>query len=391
MCGIMLNVILTILGLFVAEHYEVNRTSSALISQYTERAAQESSMRYLENGRIKIGINLDLGGAVTYLSDMANGGKNMINSYDWGRQIQQSYYSGPWPYVGPNGERPSDEWAGLGWNPIQSGDAGGHRSSVLSFDKIDKNSMLVRSIPMQWPHKTGVAGECVFETLYTLDSNVVRMKATITNARSDKAQYPACPQEMPAVYTNGSWYKLVTYLGDKPFQGKSVTTLVDKNNLRGWPWIHFYTPENWVALVDKNGLGDGLNLSFEKDGALISPTTFWEARDNSVLAIEGAFKTLSKELILTVTVQPFGDSDRTDWLNWSEGSFQVDEEVKSKGGLFPKAKSISVKKKIIADGKNRSYKVDLKSISGYVGAMKSIKITMSEEGAAVIREVKLLK
>ena len=27
----------------------------------------------------------------------------MINSHDWGRQIQLSYYSGPAPYVGPNG------------------------------------------------------------------------------------------------------------------------------------------------------------------------------------------------------------------------------------------------------------------------------------------------
>ncbi|MDR2680871.1 MAG: hypothetical protein LBC47_08705, partial [Tannerella sp.] len=81
----------------------------------------DSSMRYLENDRIKLGIDLSIGGAVTYLSDRDNGGKNMINSADWGRQIQMSFYSGPWPYIGPNGEKPTDNWAGLGWNPIQSG------------------------------------------------------------------------------------------------------------------------------------------------------------------------------------------------------------------------------------------------------------------------------
>lgn len=54
-------------------------------------------MAYLENSRLKLGVDLSLGGAVTYLSDEANGGKNMINSYDWGRQIQMSYYSGPRP------------------------------------------------------------------------------------------------------------------------------------------------------------------------------------------------------------------------------------------------------------------------------------------------------
>ncbi|MDR2815415.1 MAG: hypothetical protein LBB62_01760 [Proteiniphilum sp.] len=30
---------------------------------------------------------------------------------------------------------------------------------------------------MQWLHKTGVAGECVFESLYTLEGNVIAMES----------------------------------------------------------------------------------------------------------------------------------------------------------------------------------------------------------------------
>ena len=220
--------------------------------------AQEDNMRYLENDRIKLGIDTSIGGAITFLSDKANGGLNMINSHDWGRQIQLSFYSGPTPFIGPNGEKPSEHWAGLGWNPIQAGDAGGNRSKVIEFEYLGETAMRVRCIPMQWPHTLGVPGDCEFECLYTLRDNVFILEATIHNKRLDKTQYQACGQEMPALYTNGSWYKLVTYLGDEPFQDKPVTIIVDKNDGKGWPWVHFYTPEQWVAIVDEAGQGIGI-------------------------------------------------------------------------------------------------------------------------------------
>ena len=43
---------------------------------------------YIENDSIRLGVNLDLGGAVTYLAE--HGRKNLINSFDWGRQVQMS-------------------------------------------------------------------------------------------------------------------------------------------------------------------------------------------------------------------------------------------------------------------------------------------------------------
>ena len=42
-------------------------------------------LRFLENDRVKLGLDLSLGGAVTYLEDKANKSGNMINSFDWGR------------------------------------------------------------------------------------------------------------------------------------------------------------------------------------------------------------------------------------------------------------------------------------------------------------------
>lgn len=215
-------------------------------------------MRYLENARLRLGVDLSLGGAVTVLEDKANGGANMINSHDWGRQIQLSYYSGPTPYIGPNNEQPHPVWAKLGWNPIQSGSVGKVKSSTIVFEQPDPVTFRVRCIPMQWPH-LNVPGDCLFEVTYRLvGANAVEMTARIINNRIDKTQYPAKHQEMPALYTNGPWYRLITYEGDEPFSSQPVTTRVDKGDNKGWPWLSFYTPERWAALVNEQGKGVGI-------------------------------------------------------------------------------------------------------------------------------------
>ena len=214
-------------------------------------------MRYLENARLKLGINLQAGGAVTYLEDkLANSG-NMINSADWGRQIQLSYYSGPVPFIGPNGEKPTPEWAGLGWNPIQAGSVGRIASTTIAFEQ-GPGFLRVRCIPMQWPH-ANLPGDCEFEVTYRLVSdNAIRMEARIINQRRDPTQYPARNQEMPALYTNGPWYRLVTATGDQPFTGVQPTTVVGKDDTKGWPWVTFHAPEHWAALVNAEDRGVGL-------------------------------------------------------------------------------------------------------------------------------------
>lgn len=215
-------------------------------------------MRYLSNSRLRLGVDLSLGGAVTVLEDKANGGANMINSHDWGRQIQLSYYSGPTPYIGPNGEKPHEVWAKLGWNPIQSGSVGKVKSKTIACEQPDPVTLRVRCIPMQWPH-INVPGDCIFEVTYRLiGTNAIEMTARIINSRSDKTQYPAKHQEMPALYTNGPWYKLIAYTGSAPFTGAPLTTLMDKGDNKGWPWLSFYSPERWAALVNEQGKGVGV-------------------------------------------------------------------------------------------------------------------------------------
>jgi hypothetical protein len=218
-------------------------------------AAAAVDVRYLETERLRLGVDTSLGGAVTFLEDRKAGGGNMINSHDWGRQIQMSYYSGPVPYIGPKGEQPHEHWARLGWNPIQSGSVGGVKSRLLSVEQPDARNLVVRCTPMQWPH-LDVPGDCIFEAGYRLvEENVVEMSARIINQRADKTPYGARRQEMPALYTNGPWYRLVAVQGEA---GAEVATLVGRDDGKGWPWLTFYAPEQWAALVNDAGRGVGL-------------------------------------------------------------------------------------------------------------------------------------
>jgi hypothetical protein len=211
------------------------------------------NVKYIDNGRIQVGLDLSRGGAITHLSRV--GGPNFVNNHDLGRQIQMSYYSGPVPYE-PDGKKPMPFWAGLGWNPIQSGDVYNHPSKILE-SKFEKTKAYVKCIPMHWP-LDNVPGECVFESWVEIKGNAVMLRQRITNNRPDKTQYAARPQELPAVYLNGPWHKLMTYRGDLPFTNAPLVEVPKIPWDENGPWTTFYTPECWAALVDDTGDGVGV-------------------------------------------------------------------------------------------------------------------------------------
>jgi len=96
-------------------------------------AEEFHGMSFVDNGTIRVGINLDLGGAITHVSP-SNSKENIINSHDWGRQVQMSFYSGPTPFV-PNGKQPHSTWRF--W--------GGTRSNPVIVSDIDRKLSLMRT------------------------------------------------------------------------------------------------------------------------------------------------------------------------------------------------------------------------------------------------------
>ena len=219
----------------------------------------QQKMSYLDNGSVRIGVDLTLGGAITYLVDSKKQ-VNLINSHDWGRQIQMSFYSGPVPYK-PGGKEPSKNWVTIGWNPIQTGDTFGNRSEILEH-KNDGSKIYVKCRPMHWP-LDNEPGECTFESWLELKGNTVHVTSRINNARTDKTQYPARMQELPAVYTNGPWWRLFTYTGLKPFTNDKLTQITkrwatEQDLLEGNVWDKWLATEKWAALVDDANWGLGV-------------------------------------------------------------------------------------------------------------------------------------
>ncbi len=237
-----------------------------------EAPVRAPQMSYLENEELRVGLDLALGGAVTYLSRKDHPG-NIINSADLGREIQMSHYSGPWPFVA-DGKKPNKAWAGLGWNPIQSGDCYDHPSKVLEHQN-DGREIHVRCVPMQWPLEN-VPGDCVFETWTRLEGAVVHMRFRCANHRADRTVYRPCPQELPAVYTISKLSRLMSYTGGKPFVQEPLVR-VTNDWRKPWPWTQFTATEGWAALVDDNDWGLGV---FKKDGGLFHGGVYGDERSD---------------------------------------------------------------------------------------------------------------
>jgi hypothetical protein len=206
--------------------------------------------RYLENEVLRIGIDVSRGGAISYLSEYGSS-ESVVNIYDLGRYIQQSYYSGPNPFI-PAGTVQHPAYAGWGWNPVQAGDVYGNSSQVID-ESNDGTTLYVKCIPKQWA-LNDVDSECTMEAWITLDDNRVHVRNRLTSSRNDTTSFSGRHQELPAVYTVGRLDRLFTYTGNAPFTSDTLTQIHNT----GPPWEYWTSTENWSAFVDDSNWGLGV-------------------------------------------------------------------------------------------------------------------------------------
>lgn len=213
---------------------------------------------YFENERYRVGVELAWGGGLSYILDKkcpVKGLGNLLNHFDTGRLVQQSYYgTGDKPFV--RGEFMGNSWV---YNPVQGGDRGAFKSKLIEA-RVSENEVYIKCRPRDWGHAGGVTYSYM-ENWYRLNGDYLEVDNRFTDYSGWK--HPKNSQELPAFYTVSYLGNYYWYEGDKPWTGD---TLSCRSDLPFWPddWAYctfHYKPENterWAAFVDDGLYGLGL-------------------------------------------------------------------------------------------------------------------------------------
>lgn len=194
---------------------------------------------YLDNGKVRLGLNKSAGGCIGYFSSSGTN-FNLLNSWDRGRFVQQSYY----------GRKDGTLWAGKAWrwNPVQGGDYKGTPARVLE-SRFERDKGYTRTLARHWSGCVDLP-ECVMEQWIVLTGKVahIRFKMTYTGTE----EHPVTHHEIPAVFVNPALSDLVVYEGDRPWTEAPVS-----QSRPGWPNESRRMTEHWAAFVGTNGMGVG--------------------------------------------------------------------------------------------------------------------------------------
>ena len=196
---------------------------------------------YLDNGHVRLGVNMDAGGSIGWFSK-AHSPENLLNAFDHGRYVQQSYY----------GDADGSDWAGKPWryNPVQGGSWKGVPATVMEI-KEELHSLYVKTRPRQWASGKDVE-DMTLEEWLTLDGGLAHLKFRMTY--SGKVEHAARPQELPAMFVMPRYDTLVYC--DKAQTPWTHAGLTRKQP--GFPNETVHFSERWAAWVDEHDQGIGI-------------------------------------------------------------------------------------------------------------------------------------
>lgn len=197
-------------------------------------AKNTSGWVYLDNGIVRIGVDKSRGACVGYFGESKTG-RNLLNHYDEGRFVQQSYYGAP----------DGSMWNKQPWsyNPVQGGSWDGKPSRMLEFqNKAD--SLYAKIEPRNWSGGAPCP-EAIMEETITLTASVARIAFKMTYTGED--QRNPRRQEMPAVFVDAVLSNLV-YVSDHKLIRR----------VPGWPNENGRASESWIAYLDETDWGIGI-------------------------------------------------------------------------------------------------------------------------------------
>lgn len=195
---------------------------------------------YLENEKIKVGIRKDAGACIGYFS--AIDGPNVLNSFDHGRFVQQSYYGKP----------DGSLWVKQPWryNPVQGGDYKGNAATVLEF-RPEKDRLYSKTQPKHWATGADIP-EMSMEQWISLEDSALHLRIRMTYTGTE--EHPPQHQEIPAVFVQPEYRTLV--LND----GKSLRRWEP-----GWPNEYVQLPDHWAMFLNQEGRGVGVFVPNAKE------------------------------------------------------------------------------------------------------------------------------
>lgn len=290
---------------------------------------------YVEKDNLKVGADLAVGGTLTYLERTSYNGQtidevvledgtvyigvdakskpgaklysskvNLINTFDQGRQIQQSYYAN----VGSNIADTHDKMAALGlyeegrldesvekpykgygdngynralcdtadrdgyfwpYNPVQGGDVATNSSQIIDFS-VSKNEIYIKVRAMDWAKGRradkplygtvdgGVTTKSYMENWYTIQNGTLFVKNRFIdwNGFTNMESVDKHSNELPAVYISHPLHNYVVYQGKQPWTNGE---LFYKGDLGAWteaPQNDNQHLEDWFAWVNDDEMED---------------------------------------------------------------------------------------------------------------------------------------
>jgi hypothetical protein len=197
-------------------------------------------LTFIANEHLKLGIKESSGGGIAWVS-AADSQRNLVNHFDRGRLIQQSYY----------GVRDDSLWNDKPWrwNPVQGGDWRGSGAKLLEL-KVEDCKLYAKTLPKHWASGKEL-DETRMEQWITLEGQVAHVRYRFTYTGETK--HPMSNQEIPAVFLAPDLATLVLYDGDHPWTKDKLS-----RSKPGWPNESRRMTESWAAYVDQDDFGLGV-------------------------------------------------------------------------------------------------------------------------------------
>jgi hypothetical protein len=194
---------------------------------------------FIDNGTLRLGVKKSSGAGIAYLALSATG-ENVINHWDRGRLVQQSYY----------GAKDGSVWdkQPWRWNPVQGGGWRHEPARVLEL-RVEKTSLYAKTMAKHWATGADLP-EVIFEEWISLTSALAHVRFRMTYSGTNS--HPKIHHELPAFFVEPQYDTLLVYEDTNAWSGGALS-----RSKPGWPNESRKFTERWAAYVNTNDFGVG--------------------------------------------------------------------------------------------------------------------------------------